>query len=56
VPAIPPTNLRPQDDVVQRELQARADIDALRDYALEADALLRGCVTETQLKPKGETK
>jgi hypothetical protein len=48
IPQIPSTAMRPDSDVKQLEAQVRVDVDALRQYALKADPLLRGCAT----KPK----
>jgi len=43
IPTIPTTVLDPKSDVKQLEQQFRADLDALRLYAIKADPLLRGC-------------
>lgn len=46
VPAIPTTLMDPSQSTEQLAAAARADIDNLEAYMLQADALLRACATE----------
>jgi len=47
VPAVPGTAFAPGQSAAQLAAAARADIDNLEAYAIRADALLRGCVQQT---------
>lgn len=51
VPTIPKTSMRKDADTRQLAAAAAADVYALQDYAVKADALLRSCATSTEKKP-----
>lgn len=43
VPAMPRTAFKPDGDLKQNAASAAIDLEALQDYAITADALLRQC-------------